>query len=179
DIDELEIDAGDLNVKLRLLEFGRQLHAGGDLLVENGGLGQFLFEFGLGNDFRGLLERRRDDREPDWDGFPVEHEANLELDGAEIRVINDDALLLNLHERERPRRDARDEHFVEDVDGDGRRRGLHLRRTGRGIHEPDVVKLVITDEGNGRQQQRFIRASYQPPRWKGWPAQRGFDVGVA
>src|SRR5678816_4682772 len=88
-VDELEIDAGDLNVELRLLQFWRQLHGAGDLLIENGGLGEFLFEFGLGNDFGGLLERRRDYRKSDRNGFPVEHEANLELDGAEIRVIND------------------------------------------------------------------------------------------
>ncbi len=89
EIDFLEINSLDLDVQAGGLQLRGEFGAGGDLLVDGLRPGQLCLEFGRGNDFRGLLERRGHHWKSHRDGLAVEDECDLELDRVKILFIED------------------------------------------------------------------------------------------
>ena len=67
------------------------------------------------------LRRRHRDGQVDGERRAVDVEGDLEVDGLEVRVVDDDALLADLVEAERARGDAGDEDVSDDPDRDRRR----------------------------------------------------------
>ena len=177
---DLEIDALDLDVQIRGFEFRRQgHHRRGDLLVQHRRLLQLRFDFRLRNQLRGVLELRGDDREADRDRLAIEDEGDVELDGAEVRVVNRDAFLLDFVERQRPGRDARNQDLVEDVDRHAGGHAFHARLAGQRVHQRDAVQLVVADHRDGRQQERRVRRADEPlRRGKAGAAEDRLDVGA-
>ena len=172
----LKVDAHHLEVELCRLQLGRQFRRGSDLLIDGRGLRQHRLQFGLGNDLRALLKRRRDHRELHRDGFAIQHKAHLELDRAEILLINHDPPLPNLVVSQGPGRDPRHQHLIEHPNGHAGRRPLQPHRPGDRIHQPDLVQLIISDEIERRQQQRTIHRPNDAPRIKRRPMQHRLDI---
>ena len=176
--DHLEIDSLNIDINARGFQFFGQLHRRRDIAIDIIGRRQFGRQLRRWNNLRRSGEGRRHHREFHRNRFPIQHKPDLELDRVEIIFVDDDAPFLYLIERERPRRDARDQDIIENVDGHPIGIAFHPRDAGGGIDELNVIQFVITDERQWRQEQRRIDLSDHSSSRERRPAQRRLDEGA-
>ncbi len=168
---DLDVDPADLHVRPRHLQLRRQPDGLRQRIVDPLDLRQPLLQLRRRYDLGRRAKLRRHHRKPHRKHLAIEHEPDLEFDRAEIRLVDHDAALLDLVQRERPRRDPRDENLLEYVHRHRRRAALQQRLVRRPVGQPDSVERIIAGQIQRRQQERRARRRDQPPRRKRWPPQ--------
>ncbi len=172
----LEVDGIDPEIRHLGGEFGRELDGPREFAVEAFQFDRAVLEFRGRNDLGAEFRLRRGDRHEDPERLPAKDERHVEFDDAEVGLVEGDALVADLLEGQRPGRDARDEHLVEDMDRDaGRRR---LEEDVGSADQLNVVELVVPRDAQRGEKKRFAVLGGQALRGEGRAAQRGFDAGA-
>ena len=117
--------------------------------------------------------RRQRRRQVDGERRAVDVERDLEVDGAEVVLVDDDALAANLVERQRARRHVGDEDFADDADRDRRRQPSVRRRRVENrlavLDQADAVEEVVAGDRERRDRNRLPGARDDAGRRRSGP----------